>query len=174
MRKKHVQAVWCLLVLGLLLYGCHAVHADPSEQSFPDIERGGYLTTVAACAACHTDPGDKRPFAGGRPIETPFGVVVAANITPDPETGIGNWTDRQFDDALRRGRRPDGSRLYPAMPYPYYTRMTAQDVRAIHSYLRTPTVHAHNATAHSDRSRCEPAPSSQAPSQALRCANRRS
>ena len=130
---------WVSLLPGLFLLGCAAAEADhaPSAQDFEQIERGRYLTVAADCAACHTDPDDKRPFAGGRPIETPFGIVASANITPDPETGIGDWSDQEFDAALRRGTRPDGSRLYPAMPYPYYTKMTAEDVRAIRAYLRT-------------------------------------
>ena len=81
----------------------------PSAQDFTEIERGRYLTAVADCAACHTDPDAGQPFAGGRPIETPFGIVRAANITPDRETGIGNWTDAQFDAAVRQGRRQDGA-----------------------------------------------------------------
>ena len=63
--------------------------------------------------------------------------MAAPNITPDRETGIGGWTDEQFDQALRGGKLPDGSRMYPAMPYPYYTRMTKEDVLAIRGYLRT-------------------------------------
>ncbi len=129
------------LLAGVLATACasRAAVADnlPSEQDFSMIERGRYLTTVADCAACHTDPGSRDMFAGGRPIETPFGKVLSANITPDLETGIGTWTDAQFDTAVRLGRDPDGARLYPAMPFPYYTRMTPQDVRAIRAYLNT-------------------------------------
>ncbi|MBV8405106.1 MAG: c-type cytochrome [Gammaproteobacteria bacterium] len=128
-------------VAGLLATACAArlAAADnlASEQDFGLIERGRYLTTVADCAACHTDPASNDLFAGGRPIETPFGKVVSPNITPDLETGIGTWTDAQFDAAVRQGRDPDGARLYPAMPFPYYARMTAEDVRAIRAYLRT-------------------------------------
>ena len=105
-------------------------------QDFVLIERGRYLATLADCEACHTRPGD-RAFAGGRAIETPFGSLVAPNITPDATSGIGAWSDDQFDAALRRGQRPDGSRLYPAMPYTYYTRMSREDVRAIRAYLAT-------------------------------------
>jgi mono/diheme cytochrome c family protein len=129
------------LLTGVLASACgsRAARADnqPSEQDFSMIERGRYLTTVADCAACHTDPDSHDLFAGGRPIETPFGKVLAANITPDLETGIGSWTDAQFDAAVRMGRGPDGERLYPAMPFPYYTRMTPRDVRAIRAYLNT-------------------------------------
>jgi mono/diheme cytochrome c family protein len=111
--------------------------ADPDGQAFDRIEKGRYLTTVADCFACHTVLNVGKPFAGGRPIETPFGVITSSNITPDKETGIGAWSDQQFDDAVRRGVRPDGSRLYPAMPFPAYTKMTRDDVLAIRAYLAT-------------------------------------
>jgi mono/diheme cytochrome c family protein len=111
--------------------------ADPDRQAFELIEKGHYLTTVADCYACHTVPNAGKPFAGGRAIETPFGVITSSNITPDTDTGIGAWSDEQFDDAVRIGVRPDGSRLYPAMPYPAYTRMTRDDVLAIRAYLAT-------------------------------------
>ncbi len=106
------------------------------QQNFAQIERGRYLTRVADCAACHAGV-DGAAFAGGRPIGTPFGVVLAPNITPDAATGIGNWSEAQFDGAVREGRMPDGSRVYPAMPYPYYTRMSRTDVLAIRAYLNT-------------------------------------
>jgi mono/diheme cytochrome c family protein len=111
--------------------------ANPDAQAFDRIEKGRYLTTVADCFACHTVPNVGKPFAGGRGIETPFGVITASNITPDLDTGIGAWSDEQFDNAVRKGVRPDGSRLYPAMPYPAYTRMTRDDVLAIRAYLAT-------------------------------------
>jgi mono/diheme cytochrome c family protein len=78
-----------------------------------------------------------RPFAGGRGIETPFGVIYSPNITPDRQTGIGAWTDEQFYRALHEGVEADGSRLYPAFPYPYYTRVTRDDVQTIRAYLNT-------------------------------------
>jgi mono/diheme cytochrome c family protein len=109
----------------------------PSGQDFEEIQRGRYLVTLGDCAACHTNPQTNQPFAGGRPIETPFGTVVAANITPDADTGIGRWSDAEFDAAVRQGKMPDGSRLYPAMPYKYYTKMSAAEVRAMRAYLRT-------------------------------------
>jgi mono/diheme cytochrome c family protein len=144
--RDHAQPLIAILAAGLLGTACTAppARADqrPSEQDFAQIERGRYLTAVADCTACHTSTDSQDQFAGGRAIETPFGKVLAANITPDRETGIGNWTDSQFDAAVRMGRLPDGSRLYPAMPFPYYTRMTQADVRAIRAYLNTlPPVH---------------------------------
>src|SRR6202171_3361601 len=111
--------------------------ANPDAQAFDQIEKGRYLTAVADCFACHTMPNAGKPFAGARPIETPFGAITASNITPDVDTGIGAWSDEQFDDAVRKGVRPDGSRLYPAMPYPAYTKMKRDDVLAIRAYLAT-------------------------------------
>lgn len=113
------------------------VAARASDQDFTTVERGHYLATASDCVACHTVPGSTKTYAGGRAIETPFGNIMSANITPDLATGIGGWTDRQFEDAVRKGIRPDGSRLYPAMPYPNYTKLTHDDVMAIRAYLRT-------------------------------------
>jgi mono/diheme cytochrome c family protein len=141
---------WQSAVLSLALVGAiclcasAATHAADQGQDFTRIERGRYLTYAADCAACHDDPYQNRPFAGGRPIETPFGVVVAPNITPDRETGIGSFSDAQFDAALRHGKRADDERLYPAMPFLYYTKMSHDDVLAIRAYLSTiqPVHHA--------------------------------
>ena len=110
-----------------------------SPQDFPQVERGRYLAILSDCASCHTVPGSNQPFAGGRPIETPFGNIVTPNITPDAETGIGSWSDDQFEAAVRKGIRRDGSRLYPAMPYNAYTKMSRDDVLAIRAYLNTLT-----------------------------------
>ena len=103
--------------------------ASPSRsagsQDFAAVERGRYLATAADCASCHTVPGSGHPFAGGRAIETPFGILAAPNITPDRETGIGAWTDDEFDAAVRHGRSRNGARLYPAMPFGSYTKVQA-------------------------------------------------
>jgi mono/diheme cytochrome c family protein len=116
-----------------------AVAGDSDPQEFTQIERGRYLAVLSDCASCHTVPGSNQPFAGGRPIETPFGNIVAPNITPDPETGIASWSDDEFDAAIRKGLRRNGSRLYPAMPYTAYTKMSRDDVQAIRAYLNTVT-----------------------------------
>jgi len=106
-------------------------------QDFSAVQRGRYLVDAADCGSCHTVPGSNHPFAGGRRIETPFGALAAPNITPDHETGIGSWTDEEFDAAVRNGRGRNGERLYPAMPFPYYSRMSREDVKDIRSYLET-------------------------------------
>jgi mono/diheme cytochrome c family protein len=98
------------------------------------IERGAYLTHAADCEACHTAPGGTR-FAGGLAFALPFGVLYSTNITPDPDTGIGRYTDANFMQALRHGVRADGAPLYPAMPYASYTYMTDADALAIKAYL---------------------------------------
>jgi mono/diheme cytochrome c family protein len=98
------------------------------------IERGKYLAEAADCMACHTSQGGK-DYAGGLAIRLPFGTLYSTNITPDKETGIGNYTDQEFLNAVHRGIRRDGSRLYPAMPFTSYTYMTDADALAIKAYL---------------------------------------
>ena len=113
--------------------------AMPAAMTGNDlVRRGEYLTRAGDCAACHT--ADKsRPFAGGLPINTPFGTIVTPNITPDPDTGIGQWSDADFLRAMHEGIGKSGERLYPAFPYAEYTRVTEQDVLAIRAYLNTLT-----------------------------------
>ncbi len=115
----------------------HKIGTSLDPQNFGQIERGRYLAIAGDCASCHTVAGSGQPFAGGRPIETPFGVVVAANITPDLDTGIGAWSDSDFVSALREGKGHNGQLLYPAMPYPYYTRLSESDALTIRAYLNT-------------------------------------
>jgi mono/diheme cytochrome c family protein len=127
---------------GAALAVCAATADGIDKQDFSQIERGRYLTVAGDCTACHTLPGSGREFAGGRPIETPFGQLIGPNITPDPETGIGAWTDDEFVNALTKGTGRNGQRLYPAMPYTYYTKLTRDDALAIRAYLDTvPAVH---------------------------------
>jgi len=108
----------------------------PSSLARADlVARGEYLTRAADCAACHTAPGGK-PFAGGLPFKLPMiGTIYSTNITPDPETGIGTWSDDEFVKALHEGIDRDGKHLYPAFPYTSYTLMTRNDALAIKAYL---------------------------------------
>ncbi|HEY4940684.1 MAG TPA: cytochrome c [Rhizomicrobium sp.] len=98
------------------------------------IERGAYLARAADCAACHTAKGGK-PFAGGLTFILPFGTIYSANITSDKGTGIGNWSDAAFLNAIHKGIDDEGKPLYPAMPYASYTGMTDADALAIKAYL---------------------------------------
>lgn len=109
--------------------------AMPPPQASPDlVQRGEYLARAGDCTACHTAPGGQ-PFAGGLALDTPFGKIVASNITPDRDTGIGGWTEAAFARALRQGVSTDGHLLYPAMPYNDYTKVSDADVHALKAYL---------------------------------------
>jgi mono/diheme cytochrome c family protein len=100
------------------------------------VERGEYLTRAADCVVCHTAK-DGVPFAGGRAFVLPFGTIYSTNITPDSETGIGNYSDANFLDALHKGLGRGNTKLYPAMPYASYTYMSDADALAIKAYLFT-------------------------------------
>jgi mono/diheme cytochrome c family protein len=94
------------------------------------------LTEAGNCASCHTaDPA--KPFAGGKRIDTPLGAIYSPNLTPDRQTGLGWWTDEDFYRALRYGVSPDGSHYYPAFLYPYFTKLTRDNIQAIRDYLAT-------------------------------------
>ncbi|MEA3108074.1 MAG: hypothetical protein QOI88_2679 [Gammaproteobacteria bacterium] len=109
----------------------------PDElKSASVVERGEYLTRAADCAVCHTAKGGV-PFAGGRAFVLPFGTIYSTNITPDAETGIGNYNDVNFLDAVHKGIGRGNTKLYPAMPYTSYTYMSDADALAIKAYLLT-------------------------------------
>jgi mono/diheme cytochrome c family protein len=110
--------------------------ASADDGSFSEVARGRYLTTVGDCVACHTKDGGT-PFAGGRAISTPFGTIYSPNITPDRETGIGAWTNDDFYRAMHLGIGRNGERLFPAFPYPYFTKLARDDVLAIRAFLST-------------------------------------
>lgn len=100
------------------------------------VARGAYLARAGNCMLCHTERGGAA-YAGGRPLETPFGTVYASNLTPDAETGLGRWSAGHFRRALHEGRSRDGRLLYPAFPYTHTTRVTAADSDALFDYLRS-------------------------------------
>jgi len=100
------------------------------------ITRGAELTMLGNCNVCHTKA-DGRAYAGGRGLQTPFGTIYATNITPDPDTGIGRWSETAFLRAMREGVRRDGSHLYPAFPYDHFTKVSGGDLRAIYAFLLT-------------------------------------
>jgi mono/diheme cytochrome c family protein len=112
------------------------VAASAASGGSDAVERGRYLVTAGDCIACHTAMGGAA-FAGGRPIDTPFGTVYSTNITPDVATGLGAWSRADFWRALHNGRSRDGRFLYPAFPYPSFTRITREDADAMYDYLRT-------------------------------------
>jgi mono/diheme cytochrome c family protein len=131
------RAAWLSGLCGAAMVTSASLSQTIDQQDFRQIERGRYLTVAGDCAACHTLPGSGHEFAGGRALETPFGQLLAPNITPELQTGIGAWTDDEFVDALTNGTGRGGQRLYPAMPYTYYTKLTRDDALAIRAYLNT-------------------------------------
>lgn len=99
-------------------------------------ERGRYLAQLANCMGCHTAQGGQ-PYAGGKELPTPFGTFITSNITPDKQTGIGNWNEQDFWKALHEGKSRDGRPLYPAFPYTEYTKISREDSDAIFSHLQS-------------------------------------
>ena len=136
------QRRWPLRIAGVLLSllpfaRAVPVQAAPDQTNADVVARGKYLSDAGDCMACHTAKGGGEPFAGGLHMQTPFGYIVTPNITPDKETGIGDWTDDQFYRVFHVGVGKNGEYLYPAMPYPWYTKVTREDVLAIKAYLMT-------------------------------------
>ncbi len=113
--------------------------AAPPPASPNVIQAGETLAALGYCASCHTAEGG-RPYAGGRPIKTPFGTIYATNITPDARTGLGGWSLDAFTRAMRQGIDREGRHLYPAFPYIHYTGLTDGDVAALYAFVmsRTP------------------------------------
>ena len=127
--RHHVMRAILAVVLLCTAFSSKA-QAEPSADT---IARGKALAEAADCASCHTaDP--SKPFAGGKRLDTPFGAIYSPNLTPDRNTGLGGWSDEQFYRALRYGVAPDGSRYYPAFPYPNFTKMIRDDLLAIRAY----------------------------------------
>ena len=100
------------------------------------VAKGAELAAIGNCATCHTSR-DGHAFAGGLPLTTPFGTIYSTNITPDPDTGIGRWTEADFLRAMREGVDRAGHDLYPAFPYDHFTRVTDEDVAAIYAFIAT-------------------------------------
>ena len=141
MRKMWLAASAACVALGL---GSQAASAADAGL----ISRGKYLTTAGDCAACHTAPNGAQ-FAGGYMMDTPFGPLSTPNITPDKETGIGDITDDQFYRVFHQGIGMKGEALYPAMPYPWFTKVTRDDALAIKAYLFSlPPTHAPRKPSH--------------------------
>jgi mono/diheme cytochrome c family protein len=117
-------------VLGAAVAGSVSAQGDP--------KKGEYLSKAAGCIGCHTaEAQGAARFSGGRALLTPFGTFYGPNITPDRETGIGAWSEADFQRAIRLGERPDGGHYFPAFPYPSFTRMSDSDIRDLWAYLRS-------------------------------------
>src|ERR1700751_3611383 len=137
------------IAAGLLIGGVVAAFAVAWRPAIPAIEppapqsvasnlvkRGRDLAAIGNCNDCHTVRGGKA-FAGGLGIPTPFGAIYSTNITPDPETGIGRWSEAAFRRAMRQGVARDGAYLYPAFPYDHFTLVSDDDAKALYAFLMT-------------------------------------
>ncbi len=127
--KRLLLANGLLLALGL---STGASAADNNQDQL--VKQGEYLARLGDCMACHTASGHP-DYAGGLAIKSDLGTIYSTNITPDKQHGIGNYTEQQFADAVRKGVRPDGGFLYPAMPYPDYAKISDADTHALYTYF---------------------------------------
>lgn len=123
-----------LTIVGTLAAASAAGAAEPADADL--VEQGRYVALAGDCMPCHTNS-KTQEFAGGLPINTPFGIIYSPNITPDDETGIGKWTFDDFKRAVHDGIRADGAYLYPAMPYTAFTKIEEKDLKALWAYLRS-------------------------------------
>jgi mono/diheme cytochrome c family protein len=131
----------CFALLALLLLARRPAIAlierpIPGSFSARSVAQGEALTAAGHCASCHTSASGQA-FAGGYPINTPFGAIYGTNITPDAKTGIGQWSLEAFTRAMREGVSRDGSHLFPAFPYYAFTKLSDEDVSALYAYLMT-------------------------------------
>jgi len=135
--------LWILgaLVLGFVIYAWRSPIPPvdtPAAGSFDKaaVQRGAQLAALGDCATCHTAPGGET-FAGGRAVVTPFGTIYSTNITPDPTSGIGHWSNGAFQRAMREGVSREGNHLYPAFPYDHFTLVNDADSSALYAYIMT-------------------------------------
>jgi mono/diheme cytochrome c family protein len=133
-----MSRVYRRLALTGLLMAAPSAWAAAASAPAPLVVQGEYVYRAAGCFGCHTDHKNHgKPLAGGRPLATPFGTFYTPNITPDAQTGIGKWSERDFTRALREGLDRSGKQLYPAFPYPAYSKLSDQDIHALWAYLRS-------------------------------------
>ena len=122
-----------IVLLWLVLGGGALAQPDPGA-----VRRGEYIFNAGGCLGCHTDvKNNGAPLAGGRALATPFGMFYGPNITPDPDHGLGRWSESDFIRAMRHGERPDGANLFPVFPYTSFTKITDSDLRDLWAYLRS-------------------------------------
>ena len=136
--KRLLTVIAGLVVLGVLGFFALAwwpaiapISPSPPGSFAPDlVAHGEALSGGGFCAVCHTAKGGQT-YAGGYPMQTPFGIIYSTNITPDPETGIGTWSEAAFTRAMHEGVARDGSHLFPAFPYDHFTKLSDNDVKAL-------------------------------------------
>jgi alcohol dehydrogenase (quinone), cytochrome c subunit len=129
-------AHWCAVLFAFVIW-LVAARSEAQDPGGGDaVSRGRYLADAGNCVSCHTRAGGE-PYAGGVPFETPYGTIYSSNITPDTASGIGSWTRAEVKVALKTGVGKDGTRLFPAFPYPSFTKITDEDADALYAFLKT-------------------------------------
>lgn len=126
-----------IVITGIAMAGtppCLALTEAPTGSPPAGMSQGEYVAKLGDCVSCHSAPG-KHDFAGGFPLHAPIGIIYGTNITPDPDFGIGRYSEADFRRALKQGIARDGHHLYPAMPYPSFARMSDADIAALYDYL---------------------------------------
>jgi mono/diheme cytochrome c family protein len=144
--KHRLAATWAVLILLVLIAGFAALASRPAIHPIEapkasafdkaSVVRGANLAAIGNCSICHTAE-NGRALAGGRGLGTPFGLIYSTNITPDPMTGIGQWSEQAFARAMREGVSREGEHLYPAFPYDHFTLMSDEDIHDLYAYLMT-------------------------------------
>ena len=142
-RRFFFAVLTALLVLSfafvIIAWRTEIAPVEPPQRAAFDaalVSRGAQLAAIGDCVACHTAP-EGRPYAGGFPLRTQFGTIYGTNITPDPQTGIGHWSEAAFTRAMREGVDRQGRHLYPAFPYDHFTLLGDDDIRALYAFLMT-------------------------------------
>jgi mono/diheme cytochrome c family protein len=139
--RRAACGVSLLVLLASAVGGCAQTPSMARTEAAPTFDaarvaKGAQLSAIGDCRTCHTAEGGNA-FAGGRPLRTPFGTIYATNITPDVQTGIGGWSLRDFERALREGVDRAGHQLYPVFPYDHFTHLRDDDVEALYAYIMT-------------------------------------
>ena len=139
--KKLIQALVALAVLGLGIFWVVTTPFEVTSPTLPDhvanLENGKLIFNAGGCISCHASPAAADVPAGGKPLKTPIGTLYPPNLTPDPETGLGNWKLSWFVAAMQQGLHHDGSNLIPAFPYGSYRSMKFEDVADVFAYLQS-------------------------------------
>lgn len=143
---RRIALIVVVLIVAIGAVGYFALIYKPAIAPLPEgqaqtfdaalIAHGAQMAAIGDCASCHTAAGGA-PLAGGLPVPTPYGTIYSSNITPDPETGIGGWTEAAFVRAMREGINREGHHLYPAFPFDHFTHVTDDDNKALYAYLMT-------------------------------------
>lgn len=138
MKKRILLGLIVIAVVAFVIVWKPAIDEidRPSTDTFSSdqIAKGKVLAGLGNCASCHTSDTNK-PLAGGVDFPTPFGTLYSTNISPDPEQGIGNWSEAAFVRAMREGVSRDGSHLYPAFPYTHFSKVSDEDLSALYAYV---------------------------------------